>query len=71
MFSFYVLYDIMTLITILSLCGHGSWLSNLVVNSGALRAGAPLIRDFGKPMYAKNFGYDATVRPAYVRTSGE
>ena len=31
--------------------------------------GAPLIRDFGKPMYAKNFGYDITVRPAYVRTS--
>ena len=24
--------------------------------------------DFGKPMYAKNFGYDVTVRPAYVRT---
>ena len=27
-----------------------------------------MIRDFGKPMYAKNFGYDVTVRPAYVRT---
>ena len=31
--------------------------------------GAPLIRDFGKPMYAKNFGYDVTVRPAYIRLS--
>ena len=28
--------------------------------------GAPLIRDFGKPMCPKNFGYDVTVRPAYV-----
>ena len=27
-----------------------------------------MIRDFGKPMYAKNFGYDVTVRPASVRT---
>ena len=32
-------------------------------------ARAPLIRDFGKPMYAKKFGYDVTVRLSVVRTS--
>ena len=26
-----------------------------------------MIRDFGKPMYVKIFGYDVTVCPAYVR----
>ena len=30
--------------------------------------GAPLVRDFGKPMHAKKFGYDVTVRRrTYVR----
>ena len=29
----------------------------------------PLIRDFGKSMYAKNWGYDVFVRPSGVRTS--
>ena len=57
-----------TIADLIAICDPRSY-GNQPGAGGARAGGAPLIRDFGIPMYAKNFGYDVTVRPAYIRPS--